>query len=149
MTALVPKKHLAFTVLVGGALFLVGLGLFLWVYQTQRTSLMIHGQKFKTEIRDTDAERQLGLSGRESLARTDAMLFVFDGQRQRCFWMKDMKFNIDMVWVDADRKITAIEYNVSPKTYPHNFCHDGQYVIEFAANVAWDSGLKIGDQIQL
>lgn len=103
----------------------------------------VAGQSFNIERADTEASRKKGLSGRDSIGAKDAMLFVFDKPGQRCMWMKDMKFSIDMVWLDASKRIVAIEHNVSPDTYPKNFCHDNaQYVLEFAAGTAKRLGLS-------
>lgn len=93
--------------------------------------------------------REKGLSGRESLAHDRAMMFQFEISRNECFWMNDMKFNIDMIWLDTENRINAIERNVSPDTYPKNFCHEGKSVIELAAGTADRLNLKVGDQADL
>lgn len=81
----------------------------------------------------TDAEKAKGLGGVENLPAKTALVFPYDQERQLCFWMKDMKFSIDMIWLDTNKKIVAIEENVAPDTYPQTFCHTGQYVIEVNA----------------
>jgi uncharacterized protein len=90
-----------------------------------------------------------GLSGRQNLAQNKAMLFKFDGMSVHCFWMRDMKFSIDIVWLNEQNQVTSIEKNVSPETYPNNFCHDGHNVIEFAAGTVDRLSLKPGDQVKL
>lgn len=52
------------------------------------------------EVADTSGERSKGLSGRESLASSSGMLFVYPESKQYRFWMKDMKFNIDIIFID-------------------------------------------------
>src|SRR5207237_7364107 len=74
------------------------------------------------ERADSPRERQLGLSGRQSMTPSHAMLFVFDQPSDACMWMKDMEFDLDMVWLNADKEITKIQENISPETYPESFC---------------------------
>lgn len=99
---------------------------------------------------DTPAARTQGLSGRDGLANNQAMLFVFEKPANECFWMKDMKFAIDMVFVGTDKKIMTMHENVTPKTYPKSFCSGSpaQYVLEFPAGTASRNGLELGQQLQ-
>lgn len=105
---------------------------------------------FKLERLEDNPKRLKGLSDRDSLPQDHGLLFVFDDIREQCMWMKDMKFSIDMVWLDEQKKIVKIEDKVSPETYPKAFCADNtKYVIELNAGVAGQAGLKIGDRLQL
>lgn len=98
----------------------------------------INGQSVSVEVVDTPAERERGLSGRESLGRNRGMLFVFSDSSQYCLWMKDMKFPIDMVWLDDKKQVVHIEENAQPDSYPESFCpdKDTRYVIELNAGTA-------------
>ncbi len=103
------------------------------------------------EIADSPKEREHGLSDRRSLADTAGLLFVFDRAGKQCFWMKDMRFSIDMIWLDGDKKILKIERGVSPATYPQTFCppQPAQYVIEVNDGVADRAGLAVGQRLKL
>jgi uncharacterized membrane protein (UPF0127 family) len=75
------------------------------------------------EVVDTPELRTLGLSGRESLSDGEGMLFEFtDSSQDNCFWMKEMKFSIDMVWMNSEKEVVTVISDVSPDTYPENFC---------------------------
>lgn len=102
------------------------------------------------EVSSTEATRAQGLSGRRTLNNDQAMLFVFDQTGRYCFWMKDMNFPIDIVWLDANKKIVSFELNVEPNTYPKSFCPDepARYVLEFPAGVAPANDLRIGQTLQ-
>lgn len=103
------------------------------------------------EISDTPEKRKQGLSGRQLLSRNEGMLFVFDISERQCIWMKDMNINLDIIWADADKNVTHIETDVSPKTYPRTFCGGitpSKYVIELNSGTAAELGLKPGDKIQ-
>lgn len=101
------------------------------------------------EIATTDLQHKKGLSDRPSLAYNSGMLFVFERQGRQCFWMKDMRFDLDMIWLDSQKKIVKIERDVSPSTYPTSFCADSaQYVVELNGGMAQNLGLVNGQQLQ-
>ncbi|MGB3921718.1 MAG: DUF192 domain-containing protein [Minisyncoccia bacterium] len=113
-------------------------------------SLVIGGTEVKVEIADTDLERSQGLSGREGLLPNHGMLFVFDAPGYHAFWMKDMKFPIDIIWINADSKVVWIEKNLSPETYPNLFRpkEPAKYVLEVPAGFAEEHGVVIGSVVQ-
>jgi len=87
------------------------------------------------ELRQTNEERRQGLSGRPGLPLNTGMLFIFDTPGKHSFWMKDMLFNIDIIWFDADKNVVHVESNVSPDTFPRSFgpSTDTLYVLELPA----------------
>lgn len=99
----------------------------------------------------TPVKRQQGLSGVNGILPSQGMLFVFDQPEVACMWMKDMKFSLDMIWLDTDKRITKIAENVSPETYPKSFCANqpSKYVIEVNAGVAKQADLKLSQQLKL
>lgn len=109
------------------------------------------------EIADTDEKRELGLSYRESLCATCGMLFVFDALGSYGFWMKDMRFDLDIVYIDNDKRVIAIFPNVSRNSYvaenPRESLFVGReyqarYVLEINAGYARELGLQVGDVLQ-
>ncbi|MDO8570262.1 MAG: DUF192 domain-containing protein [Candidatus Daviesbacteria bacterium] len=60
------------------------------------------------EIADNQAERSRGLSGREKLATSSGMLFIFDTPKQYQFWMKGMKFPLDMIFVKEGKVVDLL-----------------------------------------
>lgn len=143
MTAWVRKNLALITACIGVVVLLVG-GLYVFS-KLQKPKVLISGTTFVTELKVNPADRARGLSGREGLADKQAMTFVFDGVGERCIWMKDMRFSIDIAWLDHQKKIVAVEKNVSPETYPQNFCHQGQYVIEFKSGTLQKYSISSGD----
>lgn len=99
------------------------------------------------EVADTPALQAHGLSDRLSMPRNHGMLFVFDPPSDPGFWMKDMHFPLDMIWLDANKHIVKIDSNVLPESYPNIFTPPGEikYVIEVNAGVAAELGLSVGD----
>ncbi len=116
-----------------------------WTHETNPKSLK--PWVYYLDAARTSAKQEKGLGDREKLRFNAGMIFIYDNTANRCFWMKDMRFSIDIIWVDDTKKVTAIEHNVNPKTYPDAFCHDAQYVIELNAGEAKKADLKQGQQL--
>lgn len=114
-----------------------------------------HGTVY-AEVVDTPRARAKGLSGRLQLAEDEAMLFVFEHPGKYGFWMKDMLFPIDMVWISENGTVVHIERRVSPDTYtknepPQTFINtpDAKYVLELASGQAEKYGLYLGSKVLL
>jgi uncharacterized protein len=106
----------------------------------------------EVEIALTQQDRQRGLQGRESLSESAGMLFIFPSPGQHGFWMKDTLIPLDMIWLDASRRVVHIEYQVPPchqdtcPTYlPQN---DALYVLEVNAGMAKQMGLSEGSSME-
>lgn len=83
------------------------------------------------------------------MAQDQGMLFVFNAPDTVCFWMKDMRFSLDIIWLDAQKEVVHIEKNVSPETFPKTYCPDkpAQYVIELNAGEAARNHLVAGHRL--
>lgn len=105
----------------------------------------------KTEIVSTQESRTQGLSGKMFLPENHGMLFVFDRPQISKFWMKDMQFAIDIIWLSAEGQIIAIEKEVTPQTYPSVFGPDipSMYVLEVNAGVTAVSEVEVGDYVEI
>jgi len=101
-------------------------------------------------------ERRQGLSGREYLAQDSGMLFVFEEERQLNFWMKDMRFPLDIIWIDAGCRLLEVAADVPtpppdaddsevPRAYSPS---PARYVLEVNAGEAARNGLAPGDPVQ-
>jgi uncharacterized membrane protein (UPF0127 family) len=66
------------------------------------------------ELARTPQERGRGLSGRSALPDDAGMLFIFPNEQQLTFWMKDMRFPLDVVWISADRHVVAVTEQIPP-----------------------------------
>ena len=110
-------------------------------------TLRTDGRVYSLEIADTAMAQQKGLSGRQNLAPDGGMIFVFEGVTDRCFWMKDMNFPIDIIWVDGWRVVTRVMQDVRPETYPESYCAPAKHVIELKAGEADKAGIAAGKQL--
>ena len=74
----------------------------------QASSVCAQETCVNVEVVSTMEGMRRGLQGREALAENQGMLFAFDNDDFQKFWMKDMKFAIDMIWIDNQRRIVSI-----------------------------------------
>lgn len=109
----------------------------------------------EAEVVDTNASRELGLSGRSKLSPNEGMLFVFDMPGKYGFWMKDMKFPLDILWINKDGIVVALERNFTPESYfekpPKTSINNPEaiYVLEINAGRAEEYGLFLGTKIKI
>ena len=114
-------------------------------------AIVIDGQSIQSAIADTPDLQSLGLGNRDGLPQGEGMIFIFPVDKEYAFWMKDMRFSIDMIWISADDRIVYMAQDVAPDTYPHDFIPTipARYVLELPANYALQHGFKIGDTVQM
>ncbi len=120
-----------------------------------RPLVMVGETPFVVEVVETPESRAQGLSGRESLADGTGMLFVFKKEGVRSFWMKEMNFPLDMVWIDAACTVVHISEDVPPPapdqplsglpTYGPS--EPILYVLEIKGGVSGTAGLAPGDSV--
>lgn len=102
------------------------------------------------ELATSSAAAQKGLSGRESLGAESGMLFAFSKPDIYRFWMPNMHFPIDIIWLNSHNKVIDIDENVSNEFDPANpvfYTPDSpaQYVLEVNAGFSKSRGINIGD----
>ncbi len=108
------------------------------VSDARSKNLTLDHHHIDLEVAKTRLAREKGLGGRANLPVNYGLLFVFDRPDYYCFWMKGTRFDLDIIWLDGAKQIISTETNVSPATYPQNFCPPSlaRYVIEFPAGQA-------------
>ena len=145
-----PKTTL---ILLGGFMVLLTVLVVSFVlnYFKPTTNVQLGGGYFSLMVADTEEKRAKGLSGVSELPPNGGLLFVFEEDSQWGIWMKDMLIPIDIVWLDANKRVVHIEKNISPdlgttKTFlPEK---SARYVIELPAGSASKAGIKTGQKAQ-
>lgn len=145
------KAHQKLITIPVGILAVIALMLPFLFVQPATATLRVGQSTYALDIASSKTDQQKGLGGRKSLAQNRGMLFVFDTPGTQCFWMKDMHFAIDIIWLDAAKKMTSVVPSVSPNTYPMQYCGDAttKYVIELNAGEAKRAGLTVGQRVSL
>lgn len=113
-------------------------------------SLKINNANINIELADVAEERARGLSGRSNINESDGMLFVFNEPDFYSFWMRDMIFSIDIIWIDENYKIIDIARNVSPDSFPQKFQPQkmAKYVLEVGAGFSDRHNIKVVDKVE-
>ncbi len=113
-------------------------------------NLWLNGKLIQAELVMSDQARAQGLSGRSNLNENQGMLFVFNTSGYYPFWMKEMNFPIDIVWLNKNWEIIDLTENLAPETYPNTVSSQApaQYVLEIKAGMVKKLGIKIGQKIK-
>lgn len=115
-------------------------------------SVKINEQSFDVEVADEDEERIKGLSDRESLDKDRGMIFVFDQKGKHSFWMKNVNFPLDLIYI-SDGKIVDIVKNAEPKSQDatdiqiYTPREDANYVLEINGGLSDEYGFEIGQDV--
>lgn len=119
----------------------------------QRINITVNGQSLIADVSATAEQRTRGLTVKDALAENEAMLFVFDKQAKHKFWMKDMKFPIDIIWIGSDKSVIDIENSLKPcnsgflcSTYEPD--GDSLYVLETISGFAQRYGIVKGTIVE-
>ncbi|MFV0541860.1 MAG: DUF192 domain-containing protein [Aestuariibaculum sp.] len=100
------------------------------------------------EIADTDYDVQTGLMYRDSMKTNHGMLFIFEDEAPRYFYMKNTKIPLDIIYIDSQKKIVNFQKNAKPfneNSLPSNV--PAQYVLEINAGLVDTWALKLGDRV--
>jgi uncharacterized protein len=112
-----------------------------------------NGSSIMVEVVADPESRARGLMYRPSLAEDRGMLFLFPEPDVHSFWMKDTLIPLDMIWLDSERRVIAIERDVPPceadpcPSYGPSAA--ALYVLELAAGGAAAHGIEPGDVLEL
>ncbi len=104
--------------------------------------------KIDIEIAETEEKQAQGLMYREKMEENQGMLFIFDRDDYRSFWMKNTVIPLDMIFANSDFEIVTIRKNTKPydlSSYPST--RPAKYVVEVNAGFCNKYGIKVGDKI--
>lgn len=136
-----------------------------WTLVADKILITKDSNEIFIKIADTESTREQGLSGTDQLrvyendkiVTTEGMLFVFDSEQTMRFWMKDMNYDLDMIWLDKNMKVVDIQ-NAKASSYdPKNpnaaqiFSNNtpAKYVLEINSGLADKLNLKVGDILKM
>lgn len=139
----------------GATLFFVFLGLVFVSADETTVSFSSSDVTINAEIASTSSERQQGLMHRESLGENQGMLFIYDEEDYRSFWMKNTLIPLDMIFITSDYRITNIE-----KAEPEPGVADAdlqrysseepvKYVLEVNQNFSERNNIEKGDTVEI
>ena len=106
-------------------------------------------KKLDIEIADDEYKTQTGLMYRDQMGELQGMLFVFPDEDFRSFYMKNTNIPLDIIYIDADKKIVSFQKNTQPNneiSLPSNA--PAKYVLEINAGLADEWQLEVGDKME-
>jgi len=121
--------------------------------EASKKEIWVGSNKILVEVAATNAERTKGLGGRDSLAENEGMLFIFEDPGFYSFWMKDMKFPLDFIWIQGNQ-VKEIMENIPPPKNSSEILPIYQAgepvdkVLEVNAGWVKSHDIKVGDKIR-
>ncbi len=118
----------------------------------RRVRVAVGMHVIRAEVADTEARKERGLSGREGLRDGEGMLFPYERPGRPGFWMRDMRFDLDLIWIRGDRVVEitpdvshapARQLDVLQPAEPVD------RVLEVAAGTAERLGWQVGDPVHI
>lgn len=113
--------------------------------------ITINNQKFKVTIASSQQEKEVGLSETKSLSENQGMIFLFEKPDYYSFWMKNMKFPIDIIYINNDTIVTIknnvplIKTQENPTIYSST--QPADKVLEIQAGFSEKYKFKNGDKV--
>ncbi len=142
--------HLKLTYLLSATAILIVLLIF-GINFIKFKRMCINGACIRVEVVSCEQARQKGLMSRKSLGPNNGMFFVFTKEDYHGFWMKNMEFPLDIIWIGPDKKIVDIYHNALPCR--DNTCniilprYPAIFVLELNAGFVRTHGINIGDKV--
>ncbi|MES2630536.1 MAG: DUF192 domain-containing protein [Patescibacteria group bacterium] len=115
------------------------------------TEVRIGSGVYSLLLADTETELIQGLSGTESLEIDGGLLMDFGFDYTHGIWMKDMKYPLDLVWLDKSKTIVYVVRDAPPEDPVETVYSPGdnaRYVIELPAGSIQKSDIKIGNKAE-
>lgn len=147
-SASIVQRIIVWVIVLG---VLAGVGYCVWTVANQMnkkyTTVDIGKGTFRAEVANTDETRARGLGGRQELGKSEGMLFVTEKDGDIPIWMKDMRIPIDIIWLDAKKKVVHVKRDAWPDNEPHEVYHTpvpARYVLELPAGSAKEHSIKPG-----
>lgn len=108
----------------------------------KEVKIKIAGKQYKVEVAETEDEHEVGLQNRTELASDKGMLFIFEDEENRSFWMKDTPLPLDIIFIDEDLIVTVVHKGEpNSEEMLDGIC---TYVLELNQN----SGVQVGDELE-
>lgn len=116
--------------------------------------LLIDKQAFSVEVVNAPASISRGLSGRTEIGQ-DGMLFVMPQREIASFWMKEMLFDLDLIWIDGATIVSLTPDVPAPppgsslsKLPSYSSTVPVTQVLELPAGTAKGKNIRVGSTIE-
>jgi hypothetical protein len=112
------------------------------------------GQQIRAEVEMDAVDMQKGMMFRDSLPRGRGMLFIHQTPGLYPYWMYQVRIPLDMIWMDASRRIVEISPDTPPCKTKASLCANygghqtAQFVLELGGGEARRLGLSLGQTLE-
>ncbi len=114
------------------------------------TALVVFGSDtVRAEVANTPALRSRGLMYRDAVPEGTGMLFVFDTEGERSFWMQNTYVALDLAFIDADFRVVDIQQMEPETTDIHDGARPAMFALEVRQGWFAEKGIAVGDRCQL
>ena len=104
--------------------------------------------RFLVSLADIQLKREIGLQCKKHLKDNEGMLFIWNSEDQRFFWMKNTKFYLDIIFINSKLEIIDIFFNAKPNNLDViTSDKKSKYILELNAGVLKQLDFKIGDKV--
>jgi len=113
-------------------------------------TVKINKIRIKAEIADNVIKKTIGLMFRKFLPKNEGMLFIFDKEGYHPFWTINMRFPIDIIWINKEKRVVKIVKNAQPFKPICNLYNPkekAKYVLEVNANFTTKNKIKVGTKL--
>lgn len=119
----------------------------------KKKEISIAKKRMSAFIADTPRKMTVGLMFRKSMKQNECMLFVFPNDSSHPIWMRNMRFPLDIVWLDSKRRIVDIVESAKPSSgldfSGYKSKEPSRYVIELNAGLVSKNRIKVKDVAKL
>jgi uncharacterized protein len=103
----------------------------------------------EVEIADDQAEQRRGLMERTELAEDAGMLFVFDREEPRSFWMRNTLIPLSIAYIASDGRIVDIQDMQPLDETSHPSAEPAQYALEVNQGFFAERGIEVGNEVEI
>jgi uncharacterized membrane protein (UPF0127 family) len=111
--------------------------------------LTIKGKNIRVEVARTEKEKERGLMFRERLGKDEGMLFVYEGEGIRSFWMKNTRLPLSIAFIDKRGKIVDIQDMEPFSLQTYISAYPAKYALEMNRGWFKRNGIKVGHLVKI
>ena len=117
---------------------------------TAATALVVFGSDtVRAEVANTSETRSRGLMYRDEVPEGTGMLFVFDREAERSFWMQNTFVALDVAFIDRNFRIVDIQQMEPETTEIHDGARPAMFALEVRQGWFAEKGIEVGDRCEL
>ena len=151
------KRTIALVLLAGISLAILGSGMLEDENNSKRcmNATFESGAELNLAVADNESERRRGLMQRDSLPESSGMIFVYEGEDIRRFWMKNTSIPLDLVYLDSEKVVVDTESMDPEPGVPedelqiYRSSEDAMYAIETSQGFLDSESVREGQVVSL